>query len=89
MKTHNAVVDCIRNPVEEPDGRKEVILLSELVQLWIPVEHPSGDELVKDADDERREDGKDDVEEGHRPAFESDLAREVVEPGVIAKVMFL
>ena len=73
----------IPDPVKEADRRKEVVLLTESVQLGIPVEHARRDELVKDTDDERREDGEDDVVVGHGPAFERDLAGKAVEPRVL------
>jgi hypothetical protein len=35
--------------------------LTKDVELWIPIENASGDELVEDTDNKRREDGKKDV----------------------------
>ena len=83
-KEHDTVVEGIADPVEERHGREEVVLLPELVQLRVSVEHSGRDELVEDTDNEGWEDREDDVVVGHRPAFEGDLAGEVVEPRVLA-----
>jgi len=77
------VVEGIPDPVEEGDRREEVILLSKLIHLWIPIQHSSRDELVEDSDDKRGKDGEEDVVVCHRPTLKSDLSGEVVEPRVL------
>lgn len=81
--THHTVIEGIADPVEERDWRKEVVLLTELIQLGITVEHARRNKLVEDTDDEGREDGKDDIVVCHGPSFKRDLARKVIEPGVL------
>ena len=55
------MVESIADPIEEGVGREEVILLSELIKLGIPVEHTCRDVLIENPDDQRREDGENDV----------------------------
>ena len=59
--THDAVIEGVADPIEEGDWGEEIVLLAQLVELGIAVEHPSRHELIKDANDEGREDGEDDV----------------------------
>jgi len=72
------------NEKEERERSKathKLVLLAELVQLRVPVEHARADELVEDAEDDRREDGEDDVVEGEGPALLEHLTRERVLEG--------
>jgi hypothetical protein len=77
--THERVKQRVRHPLPEDGAREERVLLAEHVELRISVENPRGDELIEDADDERREHGEDDVVERQRPGLVRDLTREVVE----------
>ena len=54
----------------------KLVLLSKSVQLGVSIEHARADELVKDAQNERREDGEDDVVESKCPRLLEDLTRE-------------
>ncbi len=47
------MIEGVADPVEEVDRGEEVVLLAEMVQLGIPVEHSGRNELVEDTDDER------------------------------------
>lgn len=59
--THDTMVEGVPDPVEKGDRREEVVLLAQLVQLRIPIEHTRRDKLVKDANDQWWEDGENDV----------------------------
>ena len=59
----------------------KLVLLAQLVQLRIPVEHPRGDELVENAEDKRRQHRKDDVVKREGPTLLEDLPRERVREG--------
>ena len=61
------MVQCVHDPEPESGLCEERILLPQGVKLRIPVQDTGGDELVKDANDERRQDGEDDVVQGQRP----------------------
>jgi hypothetical protein len=80
------VVEGIPDPVKESNRRKEVILLAEAIQLRIPVEHARRNKLVENTNDERGQDGKDDIVVGHCPAFKRNLAGKAVEPRVLRGV---
>ena len=84
-ETYHAVIEGIADPVEERDRGEKVILLSQLIQLRIPIEHSRRDELVEDTNDEWRENGEDHIVESHGPAFKRDLTGEVIEPGVLSE----
>lgn len=81
--THHTMIQGVADPVQEGHRGEKVILLSQLIQLRVSVEHPSADELVEDADNKRRQNGEDNIVERHRPALEGDLTGEIVEPGVL------
>lgn len=83
METHQTVVERVDDPKPECLGREEVVLLAELVQLGVSIEHSCADELVKDSDDERGQEGEDDVVERERPRLVGDLTREVVDERVL------
>ena len=74
-----------RVPDPQPKRRlgEKHILLSERIQLRIPIQHPRRHELVKHPDHERWEDGEDDIVKRDRPGFIGDLPREVVEKGIL------
>jgi hypothetical protein len=77
------VVYSVSDPIEESDGREKVVLLPQLIQLRVPIEHSRRYKLVEHSDNQRRENGEDYIEKGHRPTFECNLSREVVEPGIL------
>ena len=52
-----------------------------MIELRIPIENPSRNELVEDPDHQRRKDGEKDVIERQRPRFVCDLSGKVVEEG--------
>jgi len=54
----------------------EFVLLTELVQLGIAIEHSSTDELIEDSEHNRWEDREDNVVEGESPTFFENLTRE-------------
>jgi hypothetical protein len=56
------MIKSVSNPVEERNGGEEVIGLTELVKLGVPVKHPSAYKLIENTNDERGQDGEDDVE---------------------------
>ena len=62
---------------------EEDAFLAELVELGVAIEQAGRDELVEDAQDERGEDGEEDVVEGQRPGFKDDLARKGVLKGIL------
>ena len=64
---YQTMVQRIRNPEPESGLCEEHILLAQDVELRIPIQDSGGDELVKDTDNERRQDGENDVIEGQRP----------------------
>jgi hypothetical protein len=74
-----------RVPDPQPKRRlgEKHVLLSERIQLRIPIQHPRRHELVKDPDHERWEDGEDDVVKRDRPGLVGDLPRKVVEKGIL------
>ena len=76
---HHTVIERVEDPEPKRGLCEESVLLPEHVQLRIAVEDARRDELVKDADDEWREDGEDDVVQGQGPRLVRDLARKVVE----------
>lgn len=57
----------VHHPLPERCPSEEEIFLTENVQLGVPIENTRGDELVEDADDERGQDGEEDVVEGEGP----------------------
>lgn len=61
------VIESICDPLPECRFGEENILLAEYIKLRISVKDASRDELVKDADDERRKDGEDNVVKGECP----------------------
>jgi hypothetical protein len=81
------MVDSVRCPHPERLWREEVVLLSKPIELRVPVQHSGADELIEDADDERREEGEDDVVERERPGFVGDLTGKVVEERVLKYAM--
>lgn len=60
---YHTVIERIPDPLPKCSGREELVVLSELIQLWIPVEHSGRHELVEDTDDERGKDGEENVVE--------------------------
>lgn len=59
-------------------GTYEYALLAKLVELWIPIQQTSADELVENAHNERWQDGKEDVVERKCPGFVNDLTGECI-----------
>ena len=80
---HHTVIEGVEDPEPKRGLCEERVLLPEHVELRIAIEDAGRDELVKDADDERREDGEDDVVQGQGPGLVRDLARKVVEERVL------
>jgi hypothetical protein len=62
-----------------------LVLLPEGVQLRIPIQYSSRNELIKDADDKWREHGENNIVKGERPRLEGDLTGKVVEEGKLRK----
>ncbi len=73
------MIQGVTDPQPELCPREERVLLAEHVELWVAIEDTRGHKLVEDTDDERRENGEDDVVQRERPGLVSDLPREVVE----------
>lgn len=80
--THDTVVKRIPDPKEKPYGSEEVILLTQVIELWVSIEHTSRDELVENTNDQRWEDGEYDIVECHCPSLERDLTAVIVKPRV-------
>ena len=55
------MIERIADPQPKGRLREELVPLPELVQLRVAIQESRGDELIEDTDDERREDGEDDV----------------------------
>lgn len=55
------MVQCVHDP--EPEGGlcEECILLTQDVELRVPIQDSGRDELIEDSNDERREDSKNDI----------------------------
>ena len=66
-KTYHTVVERVSNPEPECGLGEERVALTEHVQLRVPIQNPSRDELVEDTNDEGRQDGEDDVIHRERP----------------------
>ena len=64
---YQTMVQRIRDPEPESGLGEEYILLAQDVELRIPIQDTGRDELVKDTDNERRQDGENDVIERQRP----------------------
>ena len=60
-ETYQAVVQRVQDPEPESGFREEHIFLTQGVELRVPIQDTCGDELVKDPDDERRQNGENDV----------------------------
>jgi hypothetical protein len=58
-----------------------LILLSQLIKLWIPIQHPRPNKLIEHTQNDRRKNGEDDVVEREGPSFFEDLPREGVLEG--------
>ena len=80
------MVEGIADPKPECRLREELVPLPELVQLRVAIQESRGDELIEDTNDERREDGEDDVVQRERPGLIGDLTGKVVEEGVLQLV---
>ena len=61
------MVQCVHDPQPESSFREEHILLTQGVELGVPIQDTGRDKLVKDADDERRQDGENDIIQGQCP----------------------
>lgn len=61
--TYGTMVESVADPLPECHRGKETVGLSELIQLGVPIEHPRGDELVENTDDQRRKDSEDNIVE--------------------------
>lgn len=77
------MVEAVQDPGPERVHFEEDSLLTELVQLWVAVEEPSGDELVENAHGQGGKESKEDIVEREGPRFEDDLARK----GVLKRVL--
>lgn len=86
-RTYNTVIQRVPDPQPELRSCEERIALAEHVQLGIPVEDASGDELVEDTDDKRGENGEDDIVQGECPRLVGNLPREVVEERELKRVL--
>jgi len=80
------VVEAIGYPGPEGRHLEECAFLAELVQLRVAVKEAGGDELVENADGERRGNREEDIVEGERPRLEDDLARIIVEKRVLRTI---
>ena len=60
------------------DGTHEFVLLAQLVELGVSIEHSRADELIEHSENNRWQHRKDDVVESEGPALLEDLARERV-----------
>lgn len=49
--THEAVIHSITNPEPELGSSEESVLLTENIQLRVPVQNTSGNELIEDTND--------------------------------------
>lgn len=56
----------------------KLVLLAQLVQLGVAIQHARADELVENTEHDGREDGEEHVVERERPRFLEDLARKRV-----------
>ena len=61
------MVKRVHDPEPESGLREERVLLPQCVELRIPIQDTGRDELVKNTDDERRQDGEDNVIQGQCP----------------------
>lgn len=62
-RTHETMIKCIGDPLPKRRWCEKAVGLTQTVELWVSVEHSGRNELVKDADDEWRKHGEDDVVE--------------------------
>ena len=83
IEIYQTVVQRVRDPEPEGGFCKERILLTEGVELRVTIQDSGGDELIKDPDDEGRQNGENDVVQGQRPRLVRDLSGEVVEERVL------
>lgn len=60
-RAYQAVVQCVHDPEPESGFCEEHVLLTQGVELRVPIQNTRGDELVKDPDDERGKDGEHDI----------------------------
>jgi len=61
------MVQRVHDPEPESGLCEEHILLAQGVELRVPIQDTGGDKLVKDTDDERRQDGENDIVQGQCP----------------------
>lgn len=61
------MIQSVADPQPERGSGEEGVLLTEHIELGIPVQNTSRDELVEDADDEGRKNGENDVVHGQGP----------------------
>lgn len=80
------MIEAVRDPGEEGVHLEEDTTLRELVELRVAVQEAGGDKLIKDAEDERWEDCKEDIVEREGPGLGNDLAREGVLERVLQRV---
>ena len=81
------MIECVTNPLPECGLGEENILLPENVQLRIADQDPRGHELIEDTDNQRRQEREDDVIHRQRPGFIGNLAREVVQKGILSNIV--
>jgi hypothetical protein len=55
------MVQCVNDPEPESGLCEERVLLTQDIELRVPIQDPGRDELIEDTDDERREDGENNV----------------------------
>ena len=67
QETYHTVVERVSNPEPECGLGEECVALTKHVQLGVPIQNTSRDELVEDTNDEGRQDGEDDVIHRERP----------------------
>lgn len=75
------MVESIRDPLPECRLRKECVLLTEYIELRIPVQDARGNELVENPDDQRWEYSEEDIVQRECPGLKRRLAREIIEEG--------
>ena len=80
---YNTVIQRINDPKPELCACEERVALAEHVELRVAIQDTCGHELVEDPDNERREEGEEDVVERERPGLVGDLPREIVEERIL------
>ena len=77
------MVEPVEDPGKEGMHAEKGTFLAELIELWIAIEKACGDELVKDAHCQWRQDCKENIIECQSPGLENDFAREGIKEGIL------